>query len=61
MLNQDIVQPSSSPFASPVVLVGEKDDSWRLCVDYWDLNEQTVKNKFAIPLVEDFLDELGVR
>ena len=41
-----------------MVLVGKKDGSWRLCIDYRDLNKTTVKNRFPIPLVEDLLDEL---
>ncbi|XP_070040100.1 uncharacterized protein [Nicotiana tomentosiformis] len=59
MLDQCIIQPSCSPFASPVVLVGENDGTWRLCVDYRDLNKHIVKNKFPIPIVEDLLDKLG--
>ncbi|XP_070031892.1 uncharacterized protein [Nicotiana tomentosiformis] len=39
--------------------VGKKDSTWRLCVNYRDLNKYTVKNKFLIPIVEDLLDELG--
>ncbi|KAF3617173.1 hypothetical protein FXO37_34755 [Capsicum annuum] len=58
MLEQRITQPSCSPFASPVVLVGKKNGTWRLCVDYRDLNKFTVKNKFPIHIVEDLLDEL---
>ena len=37
----------------------KKDGSWRLCVDYRDLNKFTVKKKFPLPIVEDLLDELG--
>ncbi|XP_019460010.1 PREDICTED: uncharacterized protein LOC109359770 [Lupinus angustifolius] len=58
MLHSGIIQNSSSPYASPVVLVGKKDDSWRLCVDYRELNKGNVKDRFPIPLVEDLMDEL---
>lgn len=39
-------------------MVGKKDGSWRLCVDYRELHHLTVKDKFTIPLIEDLLDEL---
>lgn len=48
-----------SPFASPVLLVKKKDDTWRFCVDYRKLNDLTMKNRFPMPLVEEILKELA--
>lgn len=59
MLEQGIIQHNNSSFSSPIVLVRKKDGSWRLCVDYRRLNQNTVKDSFPIPLIEDQMDELG--
>jgi len=58
MLESRIIQQSSSPFASLIVLVKKKDGSWKLCVNYKALNHLTIKDKFLIPLVEELLEEL---
>ena len=57
--DRGVLQTSSCPFASPVVLLGKKDETWRLCVDYRELNKFTVKDKFFIPVIEKLLDELA--
>jgi hypothetical protein len=58
LLQNSIIQPSTSLFASPTLLVKKKDGSWRLCVDYRQLNNVTIKNKYLIPIIDDLLDEL---
>jgi hypothetical protein len=58
MLKNGIIKPSTSPYASPILLVKNKDGSWRFCVDYRHLNAVTVKNKHPLPVVDELIDEL---
>jgi hypothetical protein len=58
LLEQGLVQPSTSPYGAPVLLVKKKDGSKRMCVDYRALNHITVKNAAPLPRIDDLLDRL---
>ena len=58
MLNKQIIQPSTSPWASPIVLVRKKDGTLRFCVDYRKLNSLTQKDAYPLPRIDDALDTL---
>ncbi|BHF62388.1 hypothetical protein SprV_0200537000 [Sparganum proliferum] len=59
MLDKHVIRPSSSPWASPIVLVKKKDGSLRLCVDYRKLNAVTVKDSFPLPRIDTTLEALA--
>ena len=64
MLDQGIIEPSTSPWNSPVWVVPKKVDAmgerkWRLVIDYRKLNEVTVGDSYPLPNITDILDQLG--
>ncbi|GFV89715.1 hypothetical protein TNCV_827071 [Trichonephila clavipes] len=59
MKNNDVIEPSSSPWASPIVLVRKKDGSTRFCVDYRRLNDVTKKDSYPLQRIHDTLDTLA--
>ena len=59
MLQHGVVQPSTSPWASPIVLVKKKDGTIRFCVDYRQLNDVTRKDAYPLPRIDETLDALS--
>ncbi|GFW47526.1 hypothetical protein TNCV_3176901 [Trichonephila clavipes] len=57
-LDNKVMRPSSSDYASPIVLVKKKNGSTRLYVDYCKLNRKIIKDQFPLPLIEDVIDKL---
>jgi len=58
LLDKEYIQPSASPWGSPILFVKKKDRSMRMCIDYRSLNAVTIKNKYPLPRIDDLLDEL---
>ncbi|GKE71772.1 putative reverse transcriptase domain-containing protein [Tanacetum coccineum] len=56
--DKGFVRPSSSPWGAPVLFVKKKDGSFRMCIDYRELNKLTVKNRYPLPRVDDLFDQL---
>lgn len=59
MLDKEVIEPSPSEWASPVVFARKKDGTMRFCVDYRRLNAMTVPESYPIPRMDECLDSLG--
>jgi len=59
LLKNKLIEPSCSPWSSPVILVPKKNNKWRMCIDYRKLNNLTVKDAYSLPLIDDILFSIG--
>lgn len=59
LLAKNIIQPSQSPYAAPVVVVRKKNNEIRLCCDYRGINAKTIPDAYPLPRIDDSLDALG--
>nr|GEY39569.1 putative reverse transcriptase domain-containing protein [Tanacetum cinerariifolium] len=56
--DKGFIRPSSSPWGAPVLFVKKKDGSFRMCIDYRELNKLTVKNRYPLSRIDDLFDQL---
>ena len=58
LVDGGFIRPSISPWGAPVLFVKKKDGTWRLCIDYRQLNKVTIRNKYPLPRIDDLFDQL---
>ncbi|GJT72952.1 hypothetical protein Tco_1032238 [Tanacetum coccineum] len=58
LTDKGFIRPSSSPWGAPVLFVKKKDGSFRMCIDYRELNKLTVKNRYPLLRIDDLFDQL---
>lgn len=58
LLSEGFIRPSFSPLGAPVLFVKKKDGSFRMCIDYRELNKLTIKNRYPLPRIDDLFDQL---
>ncbi|GJY78282.1 hypothetical protein Tco_0484083 [Tanacetum coccineum] len=56
--DKGFILPSSSPWGAPVLFIKKKDGSFRMCIDYRELDKLTVKNRYPLPRIDDLFDQL---
>ncbi|KAD6796137.1 hypothetical protein E3N88_07033 [Mikania micrantha] len=58
LLDKGFIRPSFSPWGAPILFVKKKDGSFRMCIDYRELNKLTIKNRYPLPRIDDLFDQL---
>jgi hypothetical protein len=59
MLSKGFIRPSTSPYGAPVLFVRKKEGDLRMCVDYRMLNDITIKDRYALPRIDELFDQLS--
>ncbi|GJZ72895.1 putative reverse transcriptase domain-containing protein, partial [Tanacetum coccineum] len=58
LADRGFIRSSTSPWGAPVLFVKKKDGSFRMCINYWELNKLTVKNLYPLPRIDDLFDQI---
>jgi hypothetical protein len=58
LLDLGLIRPSVSPWGAPIIFLRKKDGSWRLYIDYRQLNKETIKSQYHFPRIDDLFDQL---
>ncbi|GJR32487.1 putative reverse transcriptase domain-containing protein [Tanacetum coccineum] len=58
LADRGFIRPSTSPWGAPILFVKKKDGSFRMCIDYRELNKLTIKNRYPLPRIDDLFDQL---
>nr|GEU68173.1 retrotransposon protein, putative, Ty3-gypsy subclass [Tanacetum cinerariifolium] len=58
LVDRGFIRPSTLPWGAPVLFVKKKDASFRMCINYWELNKLTIKNRYPLPRIDDLFDQL---
>ncbi|KAI3797676.1 hypothetical protein L1987_32938 [Smallanthus sonchifolius] len=58
LADKGFIRPSHSPWGAPVLFVKKKDGSFRMCIDYRELNKLTIKNRYPLPRIDDLFNQL---
>nr|GEV60192.1 putative reverse transcriptase domain-containing protein [Tanacetum cinerariifolium] len=58
LIDRGFIRPSTSPWGTLVLFVKKKDRSFRMCIDYPELNKLTIKNRYPLPRIDDLFNQL---
>jgi hypothetical protein len=58
LLDLGVIRPSVSPWGAPIIFIQKKDGSWRLCIDYCQLNKEMIKNQYPLSRIDDLFDQM---
>ena len=58
LLDLGLIRPSVSLWGVPIIFIRKKDVSWRLCIDYRQLNKAMIKNQYLLPRIDDLFDQM---